>query len=87
MAEEGFFFSPGNDYEICKKTGPFQGCQIFLGTTYQNGKNIPKNHKIYQMATEYIKWPQNIPNGHKIYQQHLLMQVPPPNLPKFGFLV
>jgi hypothetical protein len=30
-----------------------QGCQIFLGTTYQNGKNIPK-------------LPQNIPNDHKI---------------------
>jgi hypothetical protein len=24
------------------------GCQIFLGTTYQNGKNVPKDHKIYQ---------------------------------------
>jgi hypothetical protein len=32
-----------------------QGCQIFLGITYQNGKNIPKR-------------PQNIPNGYKIYQ-------------------
>jgi hypothetical protein len=26
------------------------------------------NHKMYQMATEYTKWPQNIPNGHIIYQ-------------------
>jgi hypothetical protein len=25
-----------------------QGCQIFLGTKYQNGENIPNNHKIYQ---------------------------------------
>jgi hypothetical protein len=32
-----------------------QGCQIFLGTTYQNGK-------------KYTKSPQNIPNGPKIYQ-------------------
>jgi hypothetical protein len=45
-----------------------QGCQIFLGTTYQNVKNIPNNHKIFKMATKYTKWPQNIPNGHKIYQ-------------------
>jgi hypothetical protein len=30
---------------------------IFLGTTYQNGKNIPINHKIYQMGLKYIKWP------------------------------
>jgi hypothetical protein len=34
-----------------------QGCQIFLGTTYPNGKNIPNNHKIYPMATNYTKWP------------------------------
>jgi hypothetical protein len=32
-----------------------QDCQIFLGTTYQNGKSIPNNHKIYQMATKYSK--------------------------------
>jgi hypothetical protein len=32
-----------------------RGCQIFLGTTYQNGKNVSK-------------WPQSIPNGHKIFQ-------------------
>jgi hypothetical protein len=53
-----------------------QGCQIFVDTTYQNGKNIPKwkqnipiGHKIYEMA---IKWP----NGHKIYQ-HLSSQETP----------
>jgi hypothetical protein len=28
-----------------------RGCQIFLGTKYQNGEN-------------YTKWPQNIPNDH-----------------------
>jgi hypothetical protein len=28
-----------------------QGCQIFLGTTYQNGKNVPNNHKIDQIVT------------------------------------
>jgi hypothetical protein len=32
-----------------------QGCQIFLGTTYQNGKTIPNNLKISQMATKYTK--------------------------------
>jgi hypothetical protein len=30
-----------------------QGCQIFLGITYQNGKNIPNYHKIYQMPIKY----------------------------------
>jgi hypothetical protein len=35
-----------------------QGCQIFLGTTYQNEKNIPNNRKIskclkiYQVAVK-----------------------------------
>jgi hypothetical protein len=34
--------------------GDVQGCQSFLGATYQNGKkcqmtiNIPNDHKIYQ---------------------------------------
>jgi hypothetical protein len=32
---------------------PSQGCQIFLGTPYQNGKNIPNEHKIYQLAIKY----------------------------------
>jgi hypothetical protein len=34
--------------------GLAQGCQIFLITTYQNGKNVPNNHKIYQMAVQYV---------------------------------
>jgi hypothetical protein len=33
-----------------------QGCQIFLDTTYQSGKNIPNGHKVYQMAMKYMKW-------------------------------
>jgi hypothetical protein len=45
-----------------------RGCQNFLGTTYQNWKNTPNFHEIYQMATKYIKWPQSISNGHKVYQ-------------------
>jgi hypothetical protein len=32
-----------------------QGCQIFLGTKYQNGE-------------KYTKLPQNKTNGHKIFQ-------------------
>jgi hypothetical protein len=33
-----------------------EGCQIFSGTTHQNGvKNIPNNNKIYQMVTKYTK--------------------------------
>jgi hypothetical protein len=33
-----------------------QGCQIFLGATYQNMKNIPNDRNL------------NKPNSHKIYQ-------------------
>jgi hypothetical protein len=32
-----------------------QGCQIFVGTTFQNGG-------------KYIKSPQNLPNGYKVYE-------------------
>jgi hypothetical protein len=41
-----------------------QGCQIFRGSIYQNGKNVPNAHKIYQIAINYTekpKWPQNMP--------------------------
>jgi hypothetical protein len=34
--------------------GQLQGCQIFRGTTYPNGKNVPK---LYQTAIKYTKWP------------------------------
>jgi hypothetical protein len=37
-------------------SGVPQGCQIFGGTRYQNEKNIPNGHKIYQMPTKGIKW-------------------------------
>jgi hypothetical protein len=29
----------------------------FIDTKYQNGKNIPNHHIIYQMATKYTEWP------------------------------
>jgi hypothetical protein len=47
-----------------------QGCQIFLGTSYQNGKNftnipqkIPNVYQIYQMAVKWTKRPWNIPKS------------------------
>jgi hypothetical protein len=63
----------------------WQDCQIFLGTTYQNGK-------------KYAKLPPNIPNGHNIYQMalnrtHFIKYTnifhckTLKNLPKLGFLV
>jgi hypothetical protein len=53
-----------------------QGCQIFLGQTFKIGTNIPNDHKQYQRAINYTKWPKNIPNGHKEFQ-HLLFKGPP----------
>jgi hypothetical protein len=47
-----------------------QGCQIFRGKIYQNGENIPNDHKIYQSAINYTKWQENLPNDYKIYQTH-----------------
>jgi hypothetical protein len=41
-----------------------QGCQIFLGTRYQNRKkctkliqNVPNGLKIFQIFIKYSKWP------------------------------
>jgi hypothetical protein len=39
-----------------EKAEPDQSCQIFLGTTYQSGKNMQNSYKIYQMAIKYTKW-------------------------------
>jgi hypothetical protein len=60
-----------------------QGCQIFQ--TYQNGKNIPNDHKPYQKAIKYTKWP-------KIFQKvikykSILYSKAFQMLPKLGFLV
>jgi hypothetical protein len=84
------------DYSLHKNVAAFakpfvrsftclQGCQIFNGATYQNGNNIPNDHKIHP-------WPQNIPNGSKIDQMaikcsNIVHCKTFQNLPKFGFLV
>jgi hypothetical protein len=46
--------------------------RFFSVQTYQNGKN---DHKLYQTAIHYAKWPKNIPNDHKI-SQHFPFQGP-----------
>jgi hypothetical protein len=50
--------------------GGDQGCQIFRGTTYENGKAYTKITIKYTKCPEntYTKCPQNIPNVLKIYQ-------------------
>jgi hypothetical protein len=42
----------------CKSTNIFAnppGLPDFIGTTYQNGKDIPNDRKIYQMAIKFNK--------------------------------
>jgi hypothetical protein len=60
------FASRNSDESKSQKTPliPPQGCQIFLGTKYQNRENIPNQHKIFQISTKYTKWPLNISNSH-----------------------
>jgi hypothetical protein len=55
---------------------PIRVARFFLVQTYQIGKNITNDHKLYHPPINYTKWPQNIPNGHKIYQ-HLPFKGPP----------
>jgi hypothetical protein len=51
----------------------------FLLVQYtKTGENIPNNHKIYQKATKYTKWP----NCHEIYQ--LLPLQDPPKFTQIG---
>jgi hypothetical protein len=42
-----------------------QGCQIFLGTTYQNGDKYTKctKYKIYHLAVKETKLPLKIPTS------------------------
>jgi hypothetical protein len=59
-----------------------QGCQIFRGTIYQNGENIPNDHKVHQSSINCTKWPENLPNDNKIYQT--LPWQEPPKFAKIG---
>jgi DNA gyrase/topoisomerase IV subunit A len=64
----------------------FRVARFFVAQHTKTGTNITNNHKIYQMAAKYIKWPyNNRPNGHKI-DQHLPLQEPPKctQIGKFG---
>jgi hypothetical protein len=52
------------DASVAHWHGGSQGCQICVGTWYQNRKkctelaqNIPNGHKISKMSLKYSKWP------------------------------
>jgi hypothetical protein len=72
---------------LIRQTVAAQGCQIFLGATYQNGTkytelshNIPNVQNIYQMSTKCTKCPYNIPNVHTIYQMSIQNTKCPQNI-------
>jgi hypothetical protein len=54
-------FYDGVSAVICE---PYRGCQIFLGTWYQNRikstkrtQNVPNGQRIFPMPINYSKWP------------------------------
>jgi hypothetical protein len=63
-------FAPDSDLFSATCSASNQGCQIFLGATYQDGGKYQIYHRIYQMAPKYIQ------NCHKI-DQHIPLQDPP----------
>jgi hypothetical protein len=78
-------FSQVEAVNIRKHASIRQGCQIFLGSKYQNGENIPNDNKIYQMAINYF-------NGRKINQMvikytNIFHCKTLQTLPKLGFWV
>jgi hypothetical protein len=63
-----------------------QGCQILLGTKYQNGEKIQDACKIYQMSITYFKQPlSHNPHDHKIPMPTFFYSKPLLNIPKLGF--
>jgi hypothetical protein len=59
--------------------------RFFSVQTYQSWKNIPNDHKLYQTAINYTKWPkifQRVIKFKNIFHSKAL-QI----LPKLGFLV
>jgi hypothetical protein len=65
---------------------PMQGCQIFLGTTYQNWKNVPNDLKLYQTALNYTTLPyKNLKQFEKYTKK--LNDKALKNVPKLEFLV
>jgi hypothetical protein len=58
----------------------------FSGKKPNGNKLYPNGYKLYQMVTNYTKWPQTIPNGHKIYQMAKNNSKWSRNLPEFSIL-
>jgi hypothetical protein len=74
---KSIYESPVFDHPL-RSQSSLQGCQIFLCTKYQNGKNIPNYNELCQMSISPNKRLQNGASVHKIY--HLLPLQDPLNL-------
>jgi hypothetical protein len=56
--------------------------KFVLVKTYQNGKNVQHNLKLYQIAIKYTKWHKNIPNGYKNRYTNIFHSKALQNIPK-----
>jgi hypothetical protein len=63
-----------------------QGCPIFIGPWYQNRKNVPDEHKMFQMVIKYPKCLKYSKWSQHTYI-HFFQSKALTNLPKFEFLV
>jgi hypothetical protein len=70
---------------VCRDHSAPQGCQIFLGKTYQNGENLPTYHNIYQMSIKYTKWLFSRPNVYNVYHHLLPITRHSKNYPNLDF--
>jgi hypothetical protein len=69
----------------CAKFISARVARFFILHDTKMGKNVPNEHKTYQMFIKYPKSLENITNGHKIYKKFQSKGLQ--NLPKLGFLV
>jgi hypothetical protein len=63
--------TPFKNFTAAIFPSPIRVARFLLGATYQSGKNLPNDHKIFEMAVKHTKLSFNVPNGHKIYQHCL----------------
>jgi hypothetical protein len=65
-----------------------RGCQIFLGTIYQNGYSVTDDHKAYQIAIKESNRVQSSAIGHERFLKFSI-QMPSKSCPngEFGFKI
>jgi hypothetical protein len=61
-------FGLKTNLKIAAQALHFRVARFFLVEHTKTGKMYQNNHKIYQIATNYTKWPQTKLNGNKLHQ-------------------